>query len=399
MDQILFESAYGSLTLSRGPEERNRSLQAWNSADQYMLEKMSEDGTEEGSHLLIVNDSFGALTVPLTGKFKVYCWNDSFCAEKHIRRNLRENGIDENTVVFLSPEDHLPGSIDLVLLKNPKSLNFLEFILQRLSRQLPEGTKILAGDMARNIHRSTVSLFESFLPGAKTSLAWKKARLVEGSVSRTERETLTHTEGSPEKSPARNPDGSSAGETFPVEYKPEGLSSTLVNYPNLFAFGRLDPGSAFMIGNMPEPASVPQRIVDVACGDGVLALKAAELWPEASFLCTDESRLAVRSARESFERNDYGDRAEFMVTDGLEGVEPDQADLVLCNPPFHDNHSLSTSTALKMFSQSREVLKRGGELFVIANRHLGYEKSLGRLFSKVSVFRTNKKFAIIRAVK
>ncbi|MBN2659034.1 MAG: methyltransferase [Spirochaetales bacterium] len=399
MSESRYESPYGIGTLSRGPEELNRSLQAWSSADLYILNKMRESGVAEGSALLVMNDAFGALTVPLAEKFRVYCWTDSFCAEKHIRRNLRENGMEEGSVLFLSPEDEIPESIDLVLLKNPKSLNFLEYILQILSLQLPGGVRVLAGDMARNIHSSTVSLFENYLPGAKTTLAWKKARLVEGSVPEA-RERVRTNGAQARETGGNGPSGkSSGGTTFPVEYKPENLGSTLVNYPNLFAFGRLDPGSAFMIGHMPEPLKVPQRVIDVACGDGILALKAAELWPEASFLCADESRLAVRSARESFEKNGMGNRAEFVVTDVLEGVEPEQADLVLCNPPFHDSHSLSTTSALKMFDQSREVLKKGGELFVIANRHLGYEKSLKRLFSLVSLYKANEKFAIIRALK
>jgi len=377
MEQCRYETPYGIMELSRGSDERNRSLQAWNSADLYLLQKMEEFGLKEGSTLLLLNDAFGALTVPLARKFQVYCWTDSWCAEKHVRANLRENGIDDEEVLFLSPENSLPGEIDLVLLKNPKSLNFLEYILQEISNELRAGTKLLAGDMVRNIHSSTVALFETYLPGARTSMAWKKARLIEGVT------------GGP----------IADGYSFPVEYRPDGMSSTVLNYPNLFAFGRLDPGSAFMIENMPEPASVPRRIIDLACGDGILALKAAEKWPGASIFCLDESRLAVKSARESFEKNGLARKAEFAVADILEGVETDQADLILCNPPFHDNHSLSTTSALKMFSQSREALRDGGELFVIANRHLGYEKSLSRFFSKVSVCKSNRKFSIIRAVK
>jgi len=377
MENRQYETPYGKMVLSRGSDERNRTLQAWNSADLYLLEKMGECELAEGSSILVVNDAFGALTVPLARKFRVSCWTDSSCAEKHIRANLRDNGVDEKEILFLSPENSFPGAVDLVLLKNPKSLRFLEYILQGLSSELRDGTKVLAGDMARNIHSSTVALLETYLVGAKTSRAWKKARLMEG-------RTAGQVTGST---------------TFPVEYRPVGMASTVLNYPNLFAFGRLDPGSAFMIENMPEPASVPERIIDLACGDGILALKAAEKWPGASILCVDESRLAVRSARESFKRNGLAEKAAFAVADILEGVETEKADLVLCNPPFHDNHSLSTTSALKMFSQSREVLRVGGELFIIANRHLGYEKSLSRLFSKVSVWRNNRKFAIIRAVK
>lgn len=378
MGEIHYETPFGQWSLIRSMDEKNNSLQAWNSADLYILNRISEEyNGKPGCSVLIMNDAFGALTLPLSQKYKVYSWNDSFCAEKQIRRNLRENGQAEDSVLYLSPGAPLPKDSDLIVLKNPKSQNFLEFILQVVSLQIDPGTKVIAGDMSRNIHSSTVAIFEKYLTGAKTSLAWKKARLVEGETS--------------------GPLGVKT--SYPVEYQPENLSSVLINYPNLFAFGRLDPGSAFMIEHMPEPASAPQRIIDVACGDGILALKATELWPEASILCTDESRLAVQSARETFEKNGYGQRVDFLVTDVLEGLEREQADLVLCNPPFHDRQSLSTTTALKMFSQSHVVLKNGGELFVIANRHLGYEKVLNRVFRKVFIHRGSKKFSIIRCKK
>lgn len=369
------ETPYGAFELRRSLDEQNRSLIAWSSADLYILNTLAERDVPEGASILIVNDSFGALTVALSSRFKVINYSDSFCARKFCRENLKRNGIDEKSCSFISPEEDLPQSVEHIIIKNPKSLAYLEFQLQLISKTYPAGTPVLATDMARNVHSSTVKLFEFYLGDVTTSLAWKKARLIMGQTDGN-REPL-------------NP--------YPLVYSPEGKDFSLVNYPNLFAYGRLDPGAAFMIHHMPEPKNKPREIIDLACGDGILALKAAGLWPNARFLCIDESHLAVRSARESFEYNGLRERADFLVSDVLEGVERESADLILCNPPFHDSHSLSTSTAMKMFEQSHEVLKSGGELFVIANSHLGYEKTLKRLFSKVKISDRNKKFVVIRA--
>jgi 23S rRNA (guanine1835-N2)-methyltransferase len=371
-----YETPYGIFSVSKTKEKGSRSDQAWNSADLYILDQIQSMDLTENSSVLILNDEAGALTIPLCFKHKVYYFNDSLCSYNNSLKNLQNNRLEDKVVDFLTPDDALPENIDLIVIKNPKSLNYLEFELQLISSAYPEGIPVIAADMTKNVHSSTVSLFEHYLGDAKTSLAWKKSRLILGKTS-GKKEVINE---------------------FPVKYKPLDETFELVNYPNLFAFGRLDPGTAFLLSNFPYVAS-RKKVIDLGCGDGVIAMKAASKWPEAEILCVEESYLAIKSAKESFSMSSLSNKVEFRVTDILNGIELSSADLILCNPPFHDNLSLSTATALEMFRQSAEVLKEGGELFVIANKHLGYEKHLGKMFSKAQIIKSNKKFSIIRAVK
>lgn len=371
-----FETSWGVFTLRRNEGEINRSLQAWSSADLYILDHLNLRKPEEKSSVLVLNDSFGAITLALAENYIVYNLSDSFCSQKEIQRNLAINNKDNCDVHFLTPGESLPGELSCIILKNPKSLAYLEYQLQLISTGLKKDIPVLAADMSKNIHSSTVALFEHYLEGVTTSLAWKKSRLIEG-----------RTGGSVE---FKN--------SYPQSYRPLEESFEVINYPNLFAQGRLDPGTAFLISNFPFAAKTG-RVVDLACGDGVIALKAASKWPKAELLCVDESYLAVKSAKESFKESPFENPVEFRVTDVLDGVDSGFADLILCNPPFHDNHSLSTATALKMFRESRRVLKEEGELFIVANRHLNYEKQLSKIFNKAQIITSNKKFSIIRAVK
>ena len=102
---------------------------------------------------------------------------------------------------------------------------------------------------------------------------------------------------------------------------------------------RLDPGMAFGTGLHPttrgclellqavEP--VPDRVLDVGCGSGILALAALRLGA-ASAVGIDTDALAVTAARENAERNGLADRFE-----AREGTLPATADehypLVLAN--------------------------------------------------------------------
>jgi len=52
-----------------------------------------------------------------------------------------------------------------------------------------------------------------------------------------------------------------------------------------------------------------------------------------------------------------------------------------------------------MFRQSHQVLRRGGELRVIGNRHLQYQQSLKKLFGDCEQVASNAKFVIVKAIK
>jgi len=78
-------------------------------------------------------------------------------------------------------------------------------------------------------------------------------------------------------------------------------------------------------------------------------------------------------------------------------VESESADLILCNPPFHQQNTVGDQIAVSLFKQSQRVLRKGGELWVIGNRHLDYHTYLNRLFGAHAVVASNSKFVIVKA--
>ncbi len=143
-----------------------------------------------------------------------------------------------------------------------------------------------------------------------------------------------------------------------------------------------------------------QRIVDLGCGNGLVGLIAASLNAQASILFSDESYMAVACARENFSAAFGADRdADFKVTDCLQGIADESADLVLNNPPFHQQNTVGDAIAWKMFIEARRVLKPRGELWVVGNRHLAYHARLKKLFGAGEVIASNRKFVVLKAVK
>jgi 23S rRNA (guanine1835-N2)-methyltransferase len=87
----------------------------------------------------------------------------------------------------------------------------------------------------------------------------------------------------------------------------------------------------------------------------------------------------------------------FTVGDSLKGFEENSVDIILCNPPFHQEHTINKEAAKYMFVDSRRALTKNGSLWIVANRHLGYHVLLKKMFREVTVEGSNSKFVILKA--
>ena len=172
----MFECRTGEFELERYPRRANEALQAWDAADKLILRQL-EDRHETVGDVLIVNDSWGALSTALADR-RPSTLSDSYLAHAAIRENLRRNHIDLAAVRPLTSFDPLPARIDIVVMKVPKSLALLEDQLHRIAPHLHDETTVLAAAMTRHIHTSTLDLFTKIVGRTRTSLAEKKARLI-----------------------------------------------------------------------------------------------------------------------------------------------------------------------------------------------------------------------------
>lgn len=366
----------GEFQLSRYPRRKKERLRAWDAADEYLLNYLAENNIQ-AKNILIINDGFGALTCSLANN-SITNWGDSWLAEQGINQNLQDNDINNKACSFKSSTETPQGDYELVLIKIPKSHALLEDQLARIKPFISTATTIIAAGMVKSIHTSTLTLFEKYIGPTKTSLAKKKARLVFVEVDQSLVEI---------KSP------------YPKSYTLEGTDFTIINHANVFSRESLDIGTRFFIQHIPRSDHY-KKVIDLGCGNGIVGLIAAESNPAAELIFTDESYMAIQSAKENFEYVFSGQRkAEFLLNDGLRGIAKDSVDLVLNNPPFHQNNAVGDAVAWHMFKQSKEALKQNGELWVIGNRHLNYHVKLKKIFGNCEMIASNKKFVVLKSVK
>jgi 16S rRNA G1207 methylase RsmC len=375
-----YQCAFAEAVLERIPQ--NRDLQAWNSADIYLLNYLYEHVQSKSIDLnkaaiLILNDDFGALTLPLA-QYGCDTLSDSFISHQAIKANIVNNCPEAvNRVSFVKSTDPLNKTYDIVLFKTVKTLAYVQEQMRRISEHIHPQTIIVGAAMAKTISQSLLAALTKSIGPTEASLAWKKARLLH----------ITPEAGHQAVRPDMN------------SYELPEQQMTLKSYSNVFSGNKLDIGSRFFLQNLPPASLNPTSVIDLGCGNGVLTLALAQQWPNACFHCIDESYMAVASAEYNVRANyDDHSRFYFYAANSLENFNH-SVDLIVCNPPFHQQYVVGDTIAWKMFKQSRTLLNTGGELWIVGNRHLGYHAKLKRLFGNQTLVAGNKKFVVLKAVK
>ncbi|CAI8978319.1 Ribosomal RNA large subunit methyltransferase G [Pseudomonas sp. IT-93MI4] len=372
----LLETPFAQLDLIRQPEQQNEPLQAFDAADEYLLNHLAAQQPAADTRVLVLNDSFGALAASLAGKVQVSSSGDSFLAFQGLEKNLVRNGLAFDAVRGIAASEPLIGPFDRVLIRVPKTLALLEEQLIRLQGLLAPGAEVVAAAMIKHLPRAAGDLLERYIGPVQASLAVKKARLL---IATPEA-----------KAPATSP--------YPSRYQLDEPAIELLNHANVFCREGLDIGTRAFLPHLPKNLG-SARVADLGCGNGVLAIASALHNPDAHYTLVDESFMAVQSAAENW-RAALGER-EVLVRagDGLAGQAPQSLDVVLCNPPFHQQQVVGDFLAWRMFQQAREALVVGGALYIVGNRHLGYHSKLARLFRGVEQVAATPKFVILKARK
>jgi 23S rRNA (guanine1835-N2)-methyltransferase len=372
----IFDTPFAQLDLIRLPDQPHEPLQAFDAADEYLLNQLHGQGLSSTAQVLILNDSFGALAASLAGHAQVTSSGDSHLGHLGLQVNLLRNQLPAQGLCFVPASATAQGPFDLVLIRVPKTLALLEEQLIRLQGQLAPGAQVIAAAMIKHLPRAAGDLLEKYIGPVQASLAVKKARLLFAT---------------PEAKPV-------TVSPYPTRYRLDKPAIELCNHANLFCREDLDIGTRAFLPHLPKHLS-RMRVADLGCGNGVLGIAYALGSPQAELTLVDESYMAMQSAAENW-RAALGERpVDIRAGDGLAEQAEQSLDLVLCNPPFHQQQVVGDFLAWRMFQQARTALVTGGELWIVGNRHLGYHAKLKRLFRGVEHVAATPKFVVLKAIK
>lgn len=395
--EIEWVSPVATLIIERFQPDSTGTLRGWDTADDYLIRETialldTHPDAQQSLTLAIIDDDFGALTTAIVELAKnrdginaLHVIADSSHSVEAIQANVNANTdpiastapltVNINTSFSALPTDL---RLDVILMKVPKTMAAFKSQLRQLRSHMTKSSCILAASMVKHLLPSAQENLESLIGPTTKHLAVKKSRLYK-------------TDFDPELKPGKSP--------YPRTLQIDSLNISITSDAGVFSASKADPASLFLCEHLPEGGSDKKVVMDLGCGSGLLGLAAGLKYPDSRLCFVDASALAVQNARQNYQQLFPDADALFMHQHRLLPWPHDPVDLIICNPPFHQKHTVTLDVSQQMFSDARDIMRAGAELYVVANRHLPYDNALKRLFGNHRVAAQNTKFKIHRVVK
>ncbi len=185
--------------------------------------------------------------------------------------------------------------------------------------------------------------------------------------------------------------GGDFADWLPAE--PLSLAGGFQTVPGIFSADAPDPGSVLLADSL--PASLPRNVVDLGAGWGYLARAILDRRGVEKLHLVEAEHAALTCARV----NADDPRVVFHWADA-NGFGPDRAyDAVVMNPPFHVGRVTDVGTGQAFIATAARLLKPSGRLWLVANRHLPYERHLRTFFAEVRDVAGDTRYKVFEAAR
>ncbi|WP_457101124.1 class I SAM-dependent methyltransferase [Microbacterium sp. P5_E9] len=367
--------------LRRWPDVESPDLPAADAADRLILDESAEARAQvSAGRLVVIGDGYGALALGSAadasereaGGLGIRVHQDTVTGERALAANAETLGLS-GTYRSLAFDAELVRDAEIVLVRLPRSLDALRDIAGLIAAHASPEVRVFAGGRLKYMTTSMNDVLREHFTTVDVTHARQKSRVLV----------------------ARGPhDGR---EPQPRSEVHDGL--VVSAFGGAFAGTGIDIGTRFLLESL--PADIPQAdpAVDMACGTGVVAAWLARRHPELQVYASDQSSIAVASARATAAANGVEDRVTIVREDALSGLPDASASFITLNPPFHVGGAIHEGLAPRLFGDAARVLRPGGELWTVWNSTLFYRPALERLVGPTRQVARNKKFTVAASVK
>jgi 16S rRNA (guanine1207-N2)-methyltransferase len=173
-----------------------------------------------------------------------------------------------------------------------------------------------------------------------------------------------------------------------------GKPFSIFSFPGIFSHDHLDEGTQLLLNTVQIPPY--SRILDVGCGYGIIGLYAASQAPTSWVDLIDSNRLAVAASRKNILANKL-ENAQAFTSDLLDGIQGHRYQLIISNPPFHAGKEVNYAITVALLEQASLALEPGGELIIVANQFIRYDKLMMDIFGNIRKLAQTNRFHILSA--
>jgi 16S rRNA (guanine1207-N2)-methyltransferase len=176
------------------------------------------------------------------------------------------------------------------------------------------------------------------------------------------------------------------------------LDGRFVSRPGVFAWDRIDPASALLAAHLPD--TLAGLGADLGCGYGYLASEVLARCRAVTALDLYEAEArALEVARTNLQPFAAQVALDFHWHDVTTGL-PRRYDFIVSNPPFHaQGRADRPDIGQRFIAAAADALNPGGQLWLVANRHLPYEAALDATFGSVRTVAQRDGFKVVNAIK
>lgn len=173
--------------------------------------------------------------------------------------------------------------------------------------------------------------------------------------------------------------------------KPQVLPTGWNTAPGVFSADAIDPASEMLIAALP---ALSGNGADLGAGWGYLASEVLRANPGVTRLDLVEDNAA---ALECAQRNTSDARAQFHWADALSWQPEKPLDWIIMNPPFHDGRKAAPEVGQAFIARAAQLLRPGGQLYMVANGHLPYRDTLDAGFFSHETLAKSSRFTVTSA--
>ncbi len=186
--------------------------------------------------------------------------------------------------------------------------------------------------------------------------------------------------------------------------KPTAIKGTdLVTVPGVFSAEKIDTGS-LLLADVLKQETWYGSVADLGAAYGYLShIILSTPRQKMNNLCLYElDHRALECAKQNLTESNTNQKTkiEYHWTDVTEAVPHQRPfDTVIMNPPFHEAQDASFTLGKTFIQQAANILKPGGNLYLVANLHLPYEQTLLEHFRSHRLLKEENGFKIYLARK